>query len=92
MPWENTEQYVRSGHRSPKEFQKGTLKTILLNEKEGIEAVVGKPIGKDAMEIQSHLFKKDKDWTLEKAKEFIFPCFLAQENPWRLFVHETLDR
>ena len=56
MPWENTENHIRSGHRSPEEFQKDTLKTITLDEKEGIKAVIGKPKGKDTMEIQSYLF------------------------------------
>ncbi len=70
MPWEDTEQLIRSGHRSPEEFQKDTLKTIVLSEKEGIKAVIGKPKGKEAMEIQSYLFEKDKGWTLEKAKEW----------------------
>jgi hypothetical protein len=42
------------------EFQQGTLKTITLNEKEGIKAVIGKPKGKDTMEVVSYLFEKDK--------------------------------
>ena len=39
--------------RTPRceEFQKETLKTITLNEKEGIKAIIGKPKGKHAMEI-----------------------------------------
>ena len=70
MPWENTEQHIRSGDRGPEEFQEGSLKTITLNEKEGIKAVIGKPKGKDAMEVVSYLFEKDKGLTLEKAKEW----------------------
>ena len=70
MPWETTENNIRSGHRSPEEFQKDTLKTIMLDEEEGVKAVVGKPKGKDAMEIQSYLFSKDKGWTMEKAEEW----------------------
>ena len=70
MPWENTEQYIRSGHRDPEEFQTGTLKTIPLNEKEGIKAIIGKPKGKDAMEILSYMFEKDKGGTVEKTKEW----------------------
>jgi hypothetical protein len=70
MPWENTEQHIRSGHRDVEEFQKDTLKTIMLNEKEGIKAIIGKPKGKHTMEILSYLFEKDKGWTLEKAKEW----------------------
>ncbi len=70
MTWENTEQYIRSGHRDPAEFQGDTLRTIMLNEKEGIKAIVGKPIGKHNMEVQSYLFEKSRGWTLEKAKEW----------------------
>lgn len=67
MPWEVTADYIRSGHRSPKEFQEGSLRTITLSEAEGIKAVIGKPKGQDTTEVQSYLFDKDK-WTLEKAK------------------------
>jgi hypothetical protein len=70
MPWKTTENNIRSGHQSPEEFQKDTLKTITFDEKEGVKAVIGKLKGKDAMEIQSYLFEKDKGWTLEKAKEW----------------------
>jgi hypothetical protein len=86
MPWENTEQYIRSGHRDPEEFQKDTLKTITLNEKEGIKAIVGKPKGKDAMEILSYLFEKDKGWTVEKAKEW----FEKHHNPAKEHVYAVL--
>jgi len=86
MPWENTEQHIRSGHRSPEEFQKDTLKTITLNEKEGIKAVIGKPKGKDAMEIQSYLFEKDQGWTLEKAKEW----FKEHHTPAKEHVYAVL--
>jgi len=60
MPWENTEKNIRSGHRDAADFQQDTLKTITLNEKEGIKAVVGKPKGKDTMEVVSYLFEKVK--------------------------------
>jgi hypothetical protein len=68
MPWENTEQFIRSGHKNPAEFQPDTLKTVTLSEKEGIKAVIGKPKGKEAMESQSYLFDKNKGWTMEKAQ------------------------
>lgn len=69
MPWEETDQYVRSGHRSPEDFQPDSLRTIVLSESEGIRAVVGKLKGKDTMEIQSYLFDRSKGWTVEKAKK-----------------------
>ena len=86
MPWENTEQYIRSGHRDAEEFQKDTLKTITLNEKEGIKAVVGKPKGKHTMEVQSYLFEKDKGWTVEKAKAW----FEKHHNPAKEHVYAVL--
>jgi hypothetical protein len=71
MPWETTEENVRSAHRAVEDFQAGTLKTITLNEKEGIQAIVGKPQGKLTMETQSYMFSLDKGWTLQKAKEWV---------------------
>ncbi|MGQ9530138.1 MAG: hypothetical protein ACUVQX_00920 [Candidatus Bathycorpusculaceae bacterium] len=70
MPWEITDQYIHSGHRSPEEFEPNSLRTIVLSESEGIKAVVGKPKGKDAMEVQSYLFEISKGWTLKRAKEW----------------------
>ena len=86
MPWENTENHIRSGHRDAEEFQKDTLKTIVLNEKEGIKAVMGKPKGKDTMEVVSYLFEKGKGWTLEKAKEW----FEKHHNPAKEHVYAVL--
>jgi hypothetical protein len=86
LPWENTEKYIRSGHRNADEFQKDTLRTITLNVEEGIKAVIGKPTGKHAMEVQSYLFEKDKGWTVEKAKEW----FEKHHNPAREHVYALL--
>jgi hypothetical protein len=86
MPWENTEKYIRSGHRDAADFQQDTLKTITLNEKEGIKAVVGKPKGKDTMEVVSYLFEKAKGWTLEKAKAW----FKNHHNPEKEHVYAVL--
>jgi len=68
IPWEEGEDYIRSGHRSPDDFEKDSFRTITISAEEGIKAVIGKPKGKDTTEVQSYLFAKDKDWTLEKAK------------------------
>jgi hypothetical protein len=74
VPWEETDQYIRSGHRSPEEFQLDSLRTIVLSEDEGIRAVVGKLQGKDTTEIQSYLFDRSKGWMLEKAKAYMSRC------------------
>ena len=68
MPWETTDEYIRSGHRSPEDFQEGSFRTITIDADKGIKAVIGKPKGKDTTEVQSYLFDKSKDWTVEKAK------------------------
>jgi len=68
LPWEETDQFIRSGHRDPDDFQAGTLRTITLSAEQGIKAIVGRPEGKETAEIQSYLFAKDKGWTMDKAK------------------------
>jgi hypothetical protein len=70
MPWVETSKTIQSEHKNPQNFQPQTLKTINLNEAEGIQAVVGKPMGKETQEIQSYLFSKDKGWTLKAAQEW----------------------
>ena len=70
MPWEEDNNYIRSGHRNPDEFQPDTFRTITLGSEEGIKAVIAKPKGKHTMEVTSYLFEKGKGWTLEKAKEW----------------------
>ena len=64
MPWEETEAYIRSGHREPGE----TCRTIELSRDLGIKAIYCRYGEKWA--IQSYLFSKDKGWTLDKAKEW----------------------
>ena len=68
MPWDESDSYIRSGHRSADDFQPDSMRTITISQKEGIKAVIGKPKGKKTTEVQSYLFAKDKEWTLEKAK------------------------
>jgi len=77
MPWDETDEYIRSGHRDPDSFDKDSFRTITLSEDEGIRAVVGCPKGhfeggkcNVGMEIQTYLFDKSKGWTMSKAKEW----------------------
>jgi hypothetical protein len=44
------------------------MRTITISAEEGIKAVIGKPKGKDTTEVQSYLFDKSKDWTVDRAK------------------------
>lgn len=64
MPWEETEAYIRSGHKEPSD----TCRTIDISSDLGIKAIYCK-YG-DEWGIQSFLFSKDKGWTLDKAKEW----------------------
>jgi len=70
MPWEETEDFIRSGHRDPGICQRGTQRTITLSKAEGIEAIICRPHGKDSTVVQSFLFPKAKGWTVGKAKEW----------------------
>lgn len=91
MPWEETDQYIRSGHRSVDEFQEGTFRTIVLSEEEGIKAIIAKPKGKDTTEIQSYLFDKSKGWTLDKAKAW-FEAHLKEKLQFIIRFHTTKER
>jgi hypothetical protein len=68
MPWEQSEGYIRSGHRNLDEFKPHSFRTIWISQKEGIKAIVGKPKGNHGMEIASFLFDTSKGWTVENAK------------------------
>jgi len=68
ISWEETDQYIRSGHRNPEDFEQDSLRTIVISEEKGIKAIVGKLKGEDKTTVQSYLFDKAKGWDLEKAK------------------------
>ncbi len=75
MPWEETEDYIRSAHENPDNYDKDSMRTIDIDAAEGIKAVIGCPRGnfkqgKCAVgtEVQSFLFAKEKGWTMTKAK------------------------
>lgn len=74
MPWDESENYIRSGHRDTEEFEKNSIRTITISEAQGIKALVGCPKGACksdrcgvGMQVMSYLFAKDHGWTREKA-------------------------
>jgi len=85
LPWEEDNDYVRSGHRNPSEFRSDTFRTITLSSEEGINAVIAKPKGKHTMEVVSYLFEKGKGWTLEKAKEWFEQHQRKEKESFRWF-------
>jgi hypothetical protein len=68
LPWEESEEFIRSGHRNLSEFQPDSFRTILVSKEEGIKAIIGKLKGKTSTEVASFLFEKNKGWTIDKAK------------------------
>ena len=68
MPWDESADYVRSGHKDPDLYE--TCRTIDVDKGEGVKAAYCRLKGADRWEIQSYLFAKDKGWTVEKAKEW----------------------
>lgn len=70
MPWEETDNYIRSGHHAPGWCQDGTARTVTLNDSQGIKAIMCRPHGSDKMAIQSYLFAQEKGWTMSKAKSW----------------------
>jgi hypothetical protein len=75
-PWEETGDYIRSGHKEPSD----TCRTITLSEDQGIKAIYCK-YG-DNWDIQSYLFAKAKDWSMEKAKSWFSQHKDAADAMW----------
>ena len=69
--WDESHNYIRRRVREPDTFQPYSFRTIWLSQDEGIRAVVGKPKGEDKLAIQSIMFAKKNDWTLEKARKWL---------------------
>jgi len=61
IPWEVTDQYIRSGHRAAS----GNCRTITISVSKGIKAIYCEY--ESGWAIQSYLFSKDK-WDLARAK------------------------
>lgn len=70
LPWEQTEEFIRSGHKDVNNFEPDSIRMIWISEKDGIKAVIGKKRGNRTTEVVSYLFMKEKGWTLEKAKKW----------------------
>lgn len=75
MPWEETKDYIRSGHESTSDYDKDSLRTIAIDESKGIKAIVACPRGDYdqskcmvGTHVVSYLFAKDKGWDMMKAK------------------------
>ncbi len=75
MPWAETEDYIRSGHGNPNDYDKESMRTIDIDAGKGIKAVIGCPKGhfkngkcEVGTEVQSYLFAKDKGWSMSGAK------------------------
>jgi hypothetical protein len=76
LPWNESHLDIRSDHLDPSRFDRDTIRTIAISEADGIEAVVGKPPGRDYELTFSFLFAKSKGWTVEKAQDW----FRAHEH------------
>lgn len=67
MPWEETDDFIRSGHGDKSKYDK--MRTIELSGGIGVKAVYGHVKGTaDKWEVQSYLFSKAAKWTMAKAK------------------------
>ena len=45
MTWEKTADYIRSGHGDKSKYDPDSFRTITIDEKEGIKAIIGCPKG-----------------------------------------------
>jgi len=65
-----TENTIRIRVRDPGSFQEGSFRTITIDKSGGIQAVIGRPKGKETTEVQSYIFDKDK-WDVERARKWV---------------------
>jgi len=67
-PWEQTEEYIRSGHGSVEMAE--TCRTTDFNGKlpQGMKAIYCKKKGSDEWYVQSYIFPVKEGWTMDKAK------------------------
>ncbi len=70
IPWEETDDYIRSGHENPDKYDKESMRTIDIASAEGIKAVVGclkRKFKGDkctvGTQVQSYLCAREKGWT-----------------------------
>ena len=77
IPWEKSDDYIRSGHGDKSNYDSESFRTMDISKDEGIKAVVGCPKGhfkngrcETGMEVESYLFSLDEGWTMQKAKEW----------------------
>ncbi len=67
MPWEETGDYIRSGHENLDKYDRDSMRTIIIDAGKDIKAVIGCPKGHFkngkcdvGTQVQSYLFAKDK--------------------------------
>lgn len=65
-----TENSIRVRVKNPSEFQAGSFRTIDISKPKGIQAVIGRPKGKESTEVQTYIFDKDK-WSPAEAKKWV---------------------
>jgi hypothetical protein len=75
VTWDKTDDYIRSGHGDKSKYDSDSFRTMTIDEKEGIKAIIACPKGHfkngqcgTGTEVESYLFSLDDGWTMEKAK------------------------
>lgn len=70
--WDETETSYRFRVRDTEEFEDGSFRTVPIQEDPPrVNAVMGHLKGDDDMTIQSLIFPKEDDWTLDRAKAWL---------------------
>lgn len=70
---DETEHTIRVQVDKPDKFDDGTYKTISIDAENGISALIGKYKSDidGPTHVQTYIFKKDNDWTKEKAVKWV---------------------
>lgn len=85
--WDETDTSFRYRVREPGLFQEDTFRTVpIKRDKPRINSIMGRLKGENTMTLQSLIFPKEDDWTLDKAKEWLkdHPDIVKELECWFL--------
>lgn len=66
-----TPNFIRVRVRNPRDFKKGSFRTVTLNKRRGIYAVMGRLKGQTTLTRQAILFERKKGWNKKNAEKWV---------------------
>lgn len=71
MPIDTTKNFIRARVRKPSNFEPNTARTIVIDARRGIKAVIQRLKGKSSTAVRTFLFDKSKGWTKQTVRQWL---------------------